>query len=382
MDTDTGIYRELQRYLDRLPSGFPAAASGLDIKLLQRFFTPEEAALAMQLSMKPEPLPRIYGRVRKNGMSLEELKRMLDRMLLKGTVLGFNEGYDETHYSNAEFTAGGIYNFQVDRLSPDLIQDYRRYLDETRPKPALGMKRVMPLRTVPVAESIPLPEKYKVSNYDSVRKLIEEARGQIAVANCICRQSQGILGEPCAKTDLHESCLLIGPDHARRHVDMGIARYISKEEALGIIDRASRAGLVLQPENSQRPEAICCCCGDCCILLRMFARHPRPVELYVTNYYAEVDPGLCTACEVCVEKCQLHARAMVDGVAVVNLDRCIGCGGCVVVCPSGANKLRNKEPEKVPARDKVTFNMGNLARRLGRWEMMKIRARMLLGLKV
>ena len=73
---------------------------------------------------------------------------------------------------------------------------------------------------------------------------------------------------------------------------------------------------------------------------------------------------------------------MVDGVAVVNLDRCIGCGGCVVVCPSGANKLRNKEPEKVPARDKVTFNMGNLARRLGRWEMMKIRARMLLGLKV
>jgi len=82
---------------------------------------------------------------------------------------------------------GGIYNFQVDRLSPDLIQDCRACPDETRPKPAPGMKRVMPLRTVPVAESIPLPEKYKVSDYNSVRKLIEEARGQIAVANCVCR---------------------------------------------------------------------------------------------------------------------------------------------------------------------------------------------------
>jgi Fe-S-cluster-containing hydrogenase component 2 len=83
-----------------------------------------------------------------------------------------------------------------------------------------------------------------------------------------------------------------------------------------------------------------------------------------------------------VEKCQLHARFMEDGIAKVNTDRCIGCGNCVVLCPSGANKMVHKEPEKVPPKDKVTANRAALARKVGRWNMLKIRAKMLLGMKV
>ncbi len=382
MNTESQVYRELQRYLDRLPGGFPEVESGLDVSLLKRFFTPEEARLAMQLSMKPEPLERIFNRVRKSGISIEELRRLLDRMMRKGTILTVEEGYDETHYCNAEFAMGGIFNFQINRLSKELLTDYHQYQAERRSKARPGSGGGLPLRTIPVAESIPLPEKYRVSDYDSVRKLIENARGQIAVANCICRQTAGILGGGCHKTDLVEACLIIGPDHAKRHVDMGIGRYITKEEAFGILEKAQQAGLVLQPENSQRPDAICCCCGDCCVLLTMLTKHPRPVELYATNYYVEVDRGLCTGCEECVEKCQLNARVMVDGIAEVNLDRCIGCGNCVVLCPTGANKLRKKEPEKVPLRDKDTVNMKQLARKVGGWKMLNIRMKMLLGLKV
>jgi Na+-translocating ferredoxin:NAD+ oxidoreductase subunit B len=382
MDNESQIYRDLQRYLDRLPGGFPEVESGLDISLLKRFFTPEEAGLAMQLSMKPEPLERIYNRVRKSGMSLEELRQMLDRMMRKGTILTHEEGYDETHYSNAEFVAGGIFNFQLGRLSKDLLTDYHQYQAERRSKDRPGTGGSLPLRTVPVEQSIPVPEKYRVSDYDSVRKLIENARGKIAVANCICRLTSGILDGGCKKTDLVEACLMIGPDHAKRHVDMGIGRYISKEEAFEILNKAQKAGLVLQPENSQRPDAICCCCGDCCVLLKMLTKHPRPVELYVTNYYVEVDRGLCTGCQECVEKCQLNARTMVDGIAEVNLDRCIGCGNCVVLCPARANGLRKKEPEKVPLKDKTTVNMKALAGKVGGWNMLKIRARILLRLKV
>jgi Na+-translocating ferredoxin:NAD+ oxidoreductase RNF subunit RnfB len=114
----------------------------------------------------------------------------------------------------------------------------------------------------------------------------------------------------------------------------------------------------------------------------MLNKHPRPVELYITNYYVEVDPERCTGCEVCVQKCQLNARLVVDGVAEVNLDRCIGCGNCVVLCPAEANKLRKKEPEKVPPKDKATVNMKALAGKVGWWNMLKIRTKMLLGLKV
>jgi len=382
VSTENQVYRDLQKYLDRLPGGFPEVESGLDISLLKRFFTPEEAGMATQLSMRPEPLERIYHRVRESGISLEELRRLLDRMMLKGTILTVQEGYDETHYCSAEFAMGGIFNFQLNRLSKELLTDYHQYQAERRSKARPGTGGALPLRTIPVAESIPLPEKYRVSDYDSVRNLIENARGKIAVANCICRLTSRILGDGCKKTDLIEACLMIGPDHARRHVDMGIGRYISKEEAFQILDKAQQAGLVLQPENSQRPDTICICCGDCCVLLTMLNKHPRPVEMYVTNFYVEVDRGLCNGCEVCVEKCQLGARAMVDGIAEVNLDRCIGCGNCVALCTAGANKLRKKEPEKVPPKDKDTVNMNILSRKVGTWNMLKIRTKMLLGQKV
>jgi electron transport complex protein RnfB len=382
MAVEDKVYRDLQRYLDRMPGGFPAVDSGLDIRLLKRFFTPEEAEMAMQLSMKPEPLARIHSRVKDKGVSPEELRQMLDNMMRKGIILTADEGYTETHYSNAEFAMGGIFNFQLSNLSRDLLTDYHQYQAERRtkekPRPGGGL----PLRTIPVAASIPVPEKYGVSDYDSVRNLIENAPGKIAVANCICRLTSGILEDGCKKTDLTEACLMIGPDHARRHVEMGIGRYVTKEEAFEILNKAQRDGLVLQPENSQRPEAICCCCGDCCVLLKMLNKHPRPVDLYVTNFYAEVIPELCMGCGECVTKCQLDARNMVNEVAEVNLDRCIGCGNCVVCCPTSANRMVKKEPEKVPLKDKETVNMKALERKAGKWNMLKIRAKMALGMKV
>lgn len=390
MERDDSIYRQLQRYLDRLPAGFPEAESGLDIRLLQRLFTPREAELALQLSMKPEPLKQIYHRVRRRGISLEELRKLLDQMAHKGTVLTSEEGFAEKRYSNAAFSVGGIYNYQVDRLTKDLINEYWQYQSESRSKAKFQVKapgkthgyKTVPLRTIPVEKSILLPEKQQVGNYDDVRKLIQGVRGRIAVANCICRQSADILGKPCSKTHLRETCLIIGPDHAKRHVDMGIGRFISKEEALAVLDQAQQAGLVLQPENSQRPEAICCCCGDCCVLLRQLSKAPRPADLYATNYYVEVISELCNACEACVHACQLDARVMVDGISQVDLNRCIGCGNCVTVCAGNANRLRKKTEEVPLPKDKDEYYMTILSNRTGWRKMLILKTKMLLGLRV
>ena len=132
------------------------------------FRSPEEAGIAMQLSMKPEPLRRIFSRVRKSGISIDELRQCLDRMMHKGTILTVEEGYGETHYCNAEFSMGGIFNFQINRLSKELLADYHQYLAERRSKARMGAGGGLPLRTIPVEESIPLPEKYRVGDYDDV----------------------------------------------------------------------------------------------------------------------------------------------------------------------------------------------------------------------
>lgn len=386
MDTENRIYRELQKHLDKAPVGYPATESGSDIKVLQHLFTPQEARIATCLStLKLEPVKRIYKRVLKSGLaiSLEELQQALSEMVRKGTILAYREGYTEMHYKNSGVTAGGIYDFQVDRLTKELMDDFHQYHSEQFVRvETTGRLRVPQLRTIPVEQSLPTPEKYRVSTFDDARHLVESAPGPFAVANCVCRQTRDLRGQPCTHSDIRETCLQIGPDHARQYIEMGIGRPITRQEAFEVLERAQAAGFILQPENSQHPEAICCCCGDCCGLLSAVVKSPRPADMYASNYYVTVDADLCTACGVCVSRCQLEARVLTDGVAVVNLDRCIGCGNCVVTCESGASRLQKKDEELIPPRDKEATYMLIMSRKLGWWKMLKLRLRMLLGLRV
>ena len=360
MDTENKVYRDLQKFLDTLPGGFSATGSGSDIRLLKYLFTPEEARVAMHLSMMPERAEQIHGRISKSGspLSFEELQRILERMLYKGTLRPYYEDYDETHYRAPDPTAGGMISVQLDdKLTREFYDLLNAYMVDAMKEKTTKRKTLNPLRTVPVGKSIPHPEKFPVNTYDDIRKIVENTSGPFAVANCICRQKTKRFGVKCAKTDLEETCLMIDPDHARRYVDMGIGRFITREEVYDILERAQQDGLVVQPENSQKPEAICVCCGDCCVFLKPIKAYPRPAELFLTNYYVKLDPELCNGCEICVEKCQMDARAMVDGIAVVNLDRCIGCGNCVVLCSSNANSLQKKEQEIVPPDDKEAYYM-------------------------
>lgn len=363
MISEDQVYRELQKFLDKLPGGFQATESGSDIRLLKYFFTPEEARVAVHLTMKPEPVKVIYDRVKDSGMSvsIEELQGILDSMLRKGTLMPHYEGYTETHYCCTDTTSGGMITLQVDRLTDEFQELFGKYSMDAAEGKAAAPKEHSSLRTVPVEKSIATPDKFPVSSYDDVRKIVESLPGPFTVANCICRQMTRIHGGKCATTDLEETCLIVGPDHARHYVEMGIGRFITRDEVYDLLNKAQEDGLVLQPENSQRPEAICCCCGDCCVFLKRYKQLPRPADMYLSNFYAEVDPELCTGCGLCVERCQMEARVMLNDIAVVDLDRCIGCGNCVVLCPSGASQMRKKEEEMVPVKDKDAYYMNLLS---------------------
>ena len=379
MKTEDKVYRDLQKYLDRMPISYPATESGVEIRILKHLFTPEEAEIALQLSMISEPVERIHKRLKKSGLSVDQLREKLDQMVYKGSIYGVKRG-DITFYSNLPL-AIGMYEFQVERLTKDFARDFLQYLDE-KFADEVGKTKIPLLRTIPVEKSVATPEKYKVSNYDNVRYLVENASGNIAVANCVCRQTKDLIGESCTKTDLRETCLMTSPDEADYYVNVGIGRYITKEEALGILDKAQEAGLILQPVNSERPEAICCCCGDCCGILTSMKKFPRPADYYASNFYAEVDPNLCSDCQACIDLCHMDALTMIDGIAAISLDRCIGCGNCVVNCELNAIQLKKKEAEQPPPKTMDDMYTKILMKKVGKLNMVKIGAKMLLKLKV
>ena len=122
------------------------------------------------------------------------------------------------------------------------------------------------------------------------RAMIEEGQGPWAARNCVCRQGQDLLGEPCKQTTARRVCLTIG-GAARATVASGDGQELNREETLALLDQAEREGMVLQPANAQDPLFMCFCCGCCCGMLRAAKQFPKPAEYLQSNYRAVVDAG-------------------------------------------------------------------------------------------
>ena len=59
------------------------------------------------------------------------------------------------------------------------------------------------------------------------------------------------------------------------------------------------------------------------------------------NMAAVVDKEKCAGCGTCVDGCPVEAIKIVDDKAVVDKDTCVGCGACVDACPCEAIKLED-----------------------------------------
>lgn len=345
MANEEQVYRNLQKHLDKLPIGFPKTKSGSDIRLLKRFFDPEEARVAMKLGHKPRALEEICEDVRQTGVTLGELTAMLRRMSEKG-VIGEIERNGVRNFFNIPLVVG-IYEGQLHGLTRELQEDFDRYTNSR----AFGLEflssELPQMRTIPIEKSIRV--EHHVATYDQLTNLIRENSGPFVINECICRKAADLKGNPCQKTFRLETCLALG-DTARHCIKTSKGREVTREEALEISRQNEANGLVLQPSNSQKPEFICACCGCCCGMIRVQKLLPRPVNFWASNFYASVDPEACSACETCVERCQVNAVSMEEktGVSSVDPARCIGCGNCVSSCPSGAIRLFRKGKEVAP----------------------------------
>ena len=340
------IYHQLREQLDQYSVGFPTTKSGVEMKILKKLFTEEEAHMYLNLSMMLDAPESVAERMNRDP---DQVAGLLDGMAEKGLIFRLRKE-DSVLYAATPFVIG-FYEFQLKTMDRELAQLIEQYFEEAFSRQA--SQQTVPLRTIPVNRAIDV--SWPVARYEDAREIIK-SKDRIAVAKCICRVQQGLLDQACDKP--LEVCFLFG-SHAKYYVERGMGRWINQEDALEILDKCEDAGLVPQPLNAQNPGGMCNCCGDCCGVLRALKKQPRPAEVVISNYYAVVDPDLCAGCETCLDRCQMEAITMgPDQVAQVDLDRCIGCGLCVTTCTTEALSLQPKpkaERREPPAQPRDTM---------------------------
>ncbi len=336
-------YLKLARHLDQLPGGFPPSRTGADLGLLEKLFTADEARLAVHLTLDRESAAVIAARA---ALPAREAGQRLDEMARKGLIFSYL-GADGTWLYQAVPLVVGIYELQINNLSPDLLQAFRDYwhTTEDRPQP----ETIPQMRAIPVGQSI--ENRLEAMTYEQVGELVS-AHTRFAVAPCICRRKEKMSGRGCAAPE--ESCLVFG-DWADFYARTGRGRAIDRAEVQAILARADAANLVLQPSNSQDAAFICCCCGCCCGVLGGLKQHPRPADVVSSAFIAALAPADCQGCWTCLDRCQMQALVEDGDRVALKAERCIGCGLCASTCPSGALRLQRK-PESAQPHVPATFD--------------------------
>ena len=317
------VYEKLRERLDTLAMGYPKTDSGVEIKILKKIYTEEEAGLALELKLLPETPDKIASRT---GSDEAELADKLYALSRKGGIYRTRRG-ESLAYSILPYVPG-IYELQLGNLDKEFVELHEEYTRQGLIKEVFTSEKPY-FKVIPTEKEI--PTQLEVFPYESVAGMIERAT-KVGVADCICRVEKKLLGEGCDKPV--NACMMFS-EIADFYIENELAREVSKEEAKKLLDEAEEAGLVHCSMNTfSDHRAICNCCGCCCGILRGINEHNHPEAVAKSNFYAEIDADSCTACEICVDRCQVEAITCDDDYAVVAKERCIGCGLCVSPCPS------------------------------------------------
>jgi electron transport complex protein RnfB len=329
------IYHKLARVLDTLPNGFPSTETGIEIKILKRIFTPEEADLFCDLRLTPETAEQIAART---GRPTEGLEQTLISMWERGEIFASDLGGVKKFRMMPWIL--GIYEFQNHRMDKEFAEMCQEYSMHWGAQFISFGPQLM--QVIPIEKAIPV--KQEALTYQQVHNLIENAKS-FMVTECICKKNQGLLDNPCQKPT--EVCMGMNPEPGFYENHPWGGRVITKEEAYEVLHKAEEAGLVHMTSNLESGHGyICNCCGCCCGLLRAINMGlPNVVN---SHYYAHIDPELCTACGTCAEeRCQVGAIEEGEEAYSVVKEKCIGCGLCISTCPSEAIRLVHKKPEEI-----------------------------------
>jgi len=329
-------YEKLREFLDQFPIGFRKTKSGVEIEILKRLFTEEEAELTTFLTIRPERAQSIAIRA---GKDLVELEDKLEVMAKKGLIFRSRRD-NKTLYNAAPFMIG-LYEYSVKKIDKELAQLFKEYY-HTAGLEEIGASNIPGFKVIPLEETI--QTETTLFPYQMLEESIRNAR-VIAVTDCVCRKESQLLNEGCKHP--METCLSFGVA-AEYYIETNLGRKITSKEAIQIIKEADEAGLVHAGANSKHLSNICNCCPCCCVSMKGITQFGQDKQKFMNALFESIiDEEVCVACGNCVERCPVKAITIED-IAIVNRDLCLGCGLCASVCPEEAISLKLREDGEEP----------------------------------
>ena len=323
-----------------------APASESLYKILEILFSAEEAERVSLLPVMPF---KVNEAAKRWKLSEQETEKILIELAGKGLLLDMDNNGTQVYVLAP--TMAGFFEFALMRTDGRfdrkiLSELFYHYINEEDDFVEKALMQKTPIaRTLVHEHTIQNKDQSEVLDYERATHIINSA-SCITVGTCYCRHKMEHLGKACQAPQ--EVCLTFNTA-AESLAKHKIAKPISKEEALVILDKCVDYGLVQIGDNVQnRVNWMCNCCGCCCEAILAYKKigYRRKIN---SNFFASVDSQKCLACGACVLKCPVEAIKIIDKKAVVDPDICIGCGVCKRSCAVGAITIeRRKKLVQVP----------------------------------
>lgn len=305
---------------DNIPRKLPGGMkeNHMDFWILDRLLTKDEVKFLLSFKKRRTGLVT-KELAERNNMTEEEAQKVIDHLLWIGIIEQNRDNADQhIQYWIPKWVVGsGEYMVEHKTLCDDHPEVATMFNLAPQEPLELAAKLVpqggagIGMHVIPVEKAIDASSQsvsvehlsHWLQKYDKFCSMV-----------CACRKAQRVRGEGVGDIEGH-MCIGVG-DIAEFLVETGKdARYITREQAMEIIERAERKGYVHQITNLDGPDrivGICNCSPGSCYGLRTSQLFNTP-NMSRSAYRAHVDAT-----------------------------KCVACGKCVEVCPSGAAKLGQK----------------------------------------
>jgi len=343
------IYERLGFHLSTLGMGFPYREELLE--MLRENLTSTEAEVLLLLPTRVAPLQPIGVHEIASTTNLErgELVAILESLSERGLLFSGKTKEGENGYALQQVGFGFPQTFfwkgEDTPHARNMANLIAKYFNRQVTREAYAGSETKPYRYIPVGETI-RPDIQAVYPYHMMERVVQQAK-VFAVAYCPCRMAMRLRGRGCAHP--LEVCLKFD-DMAQYVIERGLAREITREEALEII-----RNLVHFVDNAIGDiKHNCNCCGCACWNVGTIKRRKIPRDVLMATYFIrETEEDKCTGCGDCVEVCPVDAITIDSDFATIDEEWCIGCGVCVAQCSNAAAKLklRPDRTDQGPLRD-------------------------------